>query len=136
MRARRTRFLRARIKTNVHPMSPSKCHLIGGPLGYAGSADMDVRLAMVGPPKEPSLRRRAGGLGATLVVVLALAPAAAQAASLQLPARVEATVEQGGSAQFTIPVSAGGAFTCATTATVQFDSVYSLSSAGDLTTSD
>jgi hypothetical protein len=70
------------------------------------------------------------------VVVLALAPAAAQAASLQLPSRVEATVEQGGSAQFTIPVSAGGAFTCSTTATVRFDSVYSLSSAGDLTTSD
>lgn len=91
---------------------------------------------MAGPRKEPSLRRRAGGLAAALVVALALAPAAAQAASLQLPAQVEATVEQGGSAQFTIPVSAGGAFTCATTATVLFDSVYSLSSAGDLSSSD
>lgn len=65
-----------------------------------------------------------------------LAASSAQAASLQLPARVDATVAQGQSAPFSIPITAGGGITCDWTAIVAVDSLYSVNAAGDIATGE
>jgi hypothetical protein len=86
--------------------------------------------------KEPSLRLRFGGIAAALAVLLAFGAGPAQAANLELPARVDVTVEQGGSSRFPIDLSAGGAFTCSAQAIVAMDSVYSVDAAGDVASGD
>jgi hypothetical protein len=83
---------------------------------------------------EPSRRLFAQGALAALVV-LALLPAAAQAASLHLvfPQSVETTVVQGQSTSFTLEVQAFGATGCdSTSAPVRVDTLYSVDAVGDV----
>lgn len=72
---------------------------------------------------------------AAAVVALALAPTAAQGASLHLvfPQSVETTVVQGQSRSFMLELQAFGATACdATTAPVRVDTLYSVDAVGDI----
>ena len=90
---------------------------------------------MLDSQNHPPIRFRTTLL-AVVATAFMLCAASAQAASLQLPARVDATVAQGESAPFSIPITAGGGITCATPAVVAVDSLYSINSAGDIATGD
>ena len=88
--------------------------------------------------KEPSPRHRLAAITAVLAV-LALAPSAAQAASLHVvfPQSAEVTVVQGQSTNFSLEVQALGATSCsATTAPVRVDSLYSVDAIGDVASGD
>lgn len=104
-------------------------------LGYARRADRPSAKGLLDSQNHPKIRFRTTLL-AVLVTAFMVCAASAQAASLQLPARVDATVAQGESAPFSIPMTAGGGITCATPAVVAVDSLYSINSAGDIATGD
>ncbi|MFL5896113.1 MAG: hypothetical protein ACJ76Z_13515 [Thermoleophilaceae bacterium] len=91
---------------------------------------------MTGPRKEPSLILRIGGSAVAVLVAAAVLAAPAGAASLQLPKNVGVTVVQGQSAAFTIPVAAGGAFTCSSQASVAIDGLYMVNSRGEAGSGD
>src|SRR5437764_12289322 len=68
-----------------------------------------------------------------LAVALLIPAGSAHAASLHI-ADAEVTVKQGGSSDFTIALTAGGALTCDSAATVSVASAYSVGSDGSVGT--